>query len=64
MILISTKYDSRSIKMNNWKNIREKLKITPEEESIIEIEKNLLRTKFDSPEEKEKADLTKDYNVE
>lgn len=30
--------------MNNWKDIRKDLNITPEEENLIELEKDLLRT--------------------
>ena len=30
--------------MSNWKEVRNELKLTPEEEIIIELEKDLLRT--------------------
>ncbi len=30
--------------MSNWKEVRNELKLTPEEEIIIELEKGLLRT--------------------
>ena len=30
--------------MSNWKNVRKELNITPEEENVIELEKDLLRT--------------------
>lgn len=32
------------MQMSNWKEFRQELNITPEEEKIIELEKDLLRT--------------------
>ena len=51
--------------MSNWKEIRNELNITPEEESVIELEKNLLRTMVTLREEKglSQADLAKKCNV-
>ncbi len=37
--------------MGNWKKIREELNISPEEETIIELEKDLLRTMVSIREE-------------
>ena len=51
--------------MSHWKEIRNELNITPEEESVIELEKNLLRTMVTLREEKglSQADLAKKCNV-
>ncbi len=32
------------MQMSNWKDVRKELNITPEEEVVIELEKDLLRT--------------------
>ena len=51
--------------MSNWKNVRKKLNITPEEENIIELEKDLLRTMATLREEQglSQAELASKCNV-
>lgn len=51
--------------MSNWKDVRKELSITPEEENIIELEKDLLRTMVSIREEQglSQADLAAKCNV-
>ncbi len=51
--------------MSDWKEFREELSITPEEENVIELEKNLLRTMVAIREEQglSQADLAAKCNV-
>ena len=51
--------------MSNWKDVRKELNITPEEENIIELEKDLLRTMVAIREEQglSQADLAAKCNV-
>lgn len=51
--------------MNKWKDIRNKLNITPEEESVIELEKELIRAMVTIREEQglSQADLAQKCNV-
>ena len=51
--------------MSNWKDVRKELSITPEEENIIELEKDLLRTMVSIREEQglSQADLATKCNV-
>ncbi len=51
--------------MRNWKKIREELNISPEEETIIEFEKDLLRTMVSIREEQglSQAELAVKCNV-
>lgn len=51
--------------MSNWKEFREELSITPEEENVIELEKDLLRTMAAIREEQglSQADLAAKCNV-
>lgn len=51
--------------MNKWKDIRNKLNITPEEESVIELEKELIRAMVTIREEQglSQAELAKKCNV-
>ena len=51
--------------MSDWKEFREELSITPEEENIIELEKDLLRTMVTIREEQglSQADLAAKCNV-
>ncbi len=51
--------------MSNWKEVRNKLNITPEEESVIELEKELIRTLVKIREEQglSQAELAAKCNV-
>lgn len=51
--------------MSNWKDLRKELDITPEEESIIELEKDLIRTMVAIREKQglSQADLAGKCNV-
>ena len=51
--------------MSDWKEFREELSITPEEENVIELEKYLLRTMVAIREEQglSQADLAAKCNV-
>ena len=51
--------------MSDWKEFREELSITPEEENVIELEKDLLRTMAAIREEQglSQADLAAKCNV-
>ncbi|MBR6147558.1 MAG: helix-turn-helix domain-containing protein [Lachnospiraceae bacterium] len=51
--------------MSNWKDVRKELSITPEEENIIELEKDLLRTMVSIREKQglSQADLAAKCNV-
>ena len=51
--------------MSDWKEFREELSITPEEENVIELEKDLLRTMVAIREEQglSQADLAAKCNV-
>ena len=51
--------------MSNWKDVRKNLKITPEEENVIELEKDLLRTMVSLREEQglSQAELASKCNV-
>ena len=51
--------------MSNWKDVRKELSITPGEENIIELEKDLLRTMVSIREEQglSQADLAAKCNV-
>ena len=51
--------------MSDWKEFREVLSITPEEENVIELEKDLLRTMVAIREEQglSQADLAAKCNV-
>ena len=51
--------------MSNWNNVRKELNITPEEENVIELEKDLLRTMVTLREEQglSQADLAIKCNV-
>ena len=51
--------------MSDWKEFREELSITPEEENVIELEKDLLRTMAAIREEQglSQADLATKCNV-
>lgn len=51
--------------MSDWKEFREELSITPEEENVIELEKDLLRTMVAIREEHglSQADLAAKCNV-
>jgi len=51
--------------MSNWKDVRKELSITPGEENIIELEKDLLRTMVSIREEQglSQADLATKCNV-
>ena len=51
--------------MTSWKDVRDQLNITPDEESVIELEKDLIRTMVSLREEKglSQADLADMINV-
>ncbi|MCR5031878.1 MAG: helix-turn-helix domain-containing protein [Lachnospiraceae bacterium] len=51
--------------MSNWKNVRKELQLSPEEENIIEMEKELLRTIVKIREEQglSQAELAEKCNV-
>lgn len=51
--------------MSDWKEFREELSITPEEENVIELEKDLLRTMVAIREEQglSQADIAAKCNV-
>ena len=51
--------------MTSWKDVRDQLNITPDEESVIELEKDLIRTMVCLREEKglSQADLADMINV-
>ncbi len=51
--------------MSNWKNVRKELQLSPEEENIIEMEKELLRTIVIIREEQglSQAELAEKCNV-
>ena len=51
--------------MGNWKEFREELKLTPEEECVIELEKQLIRTMVQIREAQglSQAELARKCNV-
>ncbi len=51
--------------MSNWKNVRKELNISPEDENVIELEKDLIRTMIKLREEQgfSQAELASKCNV-